>query len=117
VADAARAAGFQPADYIRLNIDALSRLANGQVEFRGWAADMPGDASPLLILVLAGNKTLFQGQTAGARADAARMFNLTDAAARHVIFNGTLSCTAAEPLLGVVTMPAKTYVSFPISCP
>jgi hypothetical protein len=81
------------------------------------AADMPGDGSPLVILVLAGNKTIFQGQTEGAREDFARGFMLTDAAARNVRFSGAFLCKAAEPLLGVVTSPAKTYASFPISCP
>src|ERR1017187_9764645 len=42
---------------------------------RRFGRDMPGDGSPLVILVLAGNKTIFQGQTEGA-----------------------LSCTAGEPL-------------------
>jgi hypothetical protein len=42
---------------------------------------------------------------------------LTDAAARNVRFSGAFLCQAAEPLLGVVTSPAKTYASFPISCP
>ena len=114
---AATAAGLQPADYLRYGVEKLTRLTNGQVEIAGVAADMPGDGRPLLILVLAGNKTIFQGETAGARADVARMFNLTDAAARHVIFNGTLSCTAGEPLLGVVTSRSKTYASFPFHCP
>jgi len=117
LATAATAAGLQPADYLRYGLEKLTRLANGQVEIAGVAADMPGDGRPLLILVLAGNKTIFQGETAGARADVARMFNLTDAAARHVIFNGTLSCTAGEPLLGVVTSRSKTYASFPFHCP
>jgi hypothetical protein len=81
------------------------------------AADMPGDGSPLVILVLAGNKTIFQGETEDAREDFARLYALTDAAARNVKFNGTFSCQAGEPLLGVVTSPAKTYASFPISCP
>ena len=117
VAVAARAAGFQPADYLRYGVERATRLANGQVEIAGWAADMPGDGSPLVILVLAGNKTIFQAQTEGAREDAARAFNLTDAAARNVRFSGAFLCKAAEPLLGVVTSPAKTYASFPISCP
>jgi membrane protease YdiL (CAAX protease family) len=117
VAVAARAAGFQPADYLRYGVERASRLANGQVEIVGLAADMPGDGSPLVILVLAGNKTIFQGQTEGAREDFARMYALTDAAARNVRFSGAFLCKAAEPLLGVVTSPAKTYASFPISCP
>ena len=117
VATAARAAGFQPADYLRYGLERLTRLANGQVEIIGLAADMPGDGSPLVILVLAGNKTIFQGQTEGAREDFARGFMLTDAAARNVRFSGAFLCQAAEPLLGVVTSPAKTYASFPISCP
>lgn len=117
LAAAATAAGLQPADYLRYSVERLTRLANGQVEISGLAADMPGDASPLLILVLAGNKTILQAETAGAHADFARMFNLTDAAARHVIFNGTLSCTAGEPLLGVVTSRTMTYASFPFPCP
>jgi membrane protease YdiL (CAAX protease family) len=117
VAVAARAAGFQPADYLRYGVERASRLANGQVEIVGLAADMPGDGSPLVILVLAGNKTIFQGQTEGAREDFARMYALTDAAARNVRFSGAFLCKAAEPLLGVVTLPAKTYASFPISCP
>jgi hypothetical protein len=45
------------------------------------------------------------------------MYALTDAAARNVRFSGAFLCKAAEPLLGVVTSPAKTYASFPISCP
>ena len=117
LAAAASAAGLQPADYLRYGLDKLTRLANGQVEIAGLAADMPGDGRPLLILVLAGSKTIFQGETAGARADFARGFMLTDAAARHVVFNGTLSCTAGEPLLGVVTSPTRTYASFPFNCP
>jgi len=117
VATAARAAGFQPADYLRYGLERLTRHANGQVEIIGLAADMPGDGSPLVILVLAGNKTIFQGQTEGAREDFARGFMLTDAAARNVRFSGAFLCQAAEPLLGVVTSPAKTYASFPISCP
>ena len=117
VATAARAAGFQPADYLRYGLERLTRLANGQVEIVGLAADMPGDGSPLVILVLAGNKTIFQGQTEGAREDLARGFMLTDAAARNVRFSGAFLCQAAEPLLGVVTSPTKTYASFPISCP
>ena len=117
VATAARAAGFQPADYLRYGLERLTRQANGQVEIAGLAADMPGDGSPLLVLVLAGDKIIFQAETAGARADFARGFMLTDAAARRVIFNGTLSCTAAEPLLGIVMSRTKTYASFPISCP
>jgi membrane protease YdiL (CAAX protease family) len=117
LAAAATAAGLQPADYLRYGLEKLTRLANGQVEITGLAADMPGDGRPLLILVLAGNKTIFQGETAGERMDFARGFMLTDAAARHVIFNGTLSCTAGEPLLGVVTSPTRTYASFPFSCP
>jgi hypothetical protein len=117
VATAARAAGFQPADYLRYGLERLTRLANGQVEIVGLAADMPGDGSPLVILVLAGNKTIFQGQTEGAREDFARGFMLTDAAARNVRFSDAFLCQAAEPLLGVVTSPAKTYASFPISCP
>jgi hypothetical protein len=90
VAAAARAAGFQPAGY-RYGVERATRLANGQVEIVGLAADMPGDGSPLVILVLAGNKTIFQGQSEGAREDFARMYALTDA--------------------------TKTYASFPISCP
>lgn len=117
LAAAATAAGLQPADYLRYGLEKLTRLANGQVEITGLAADMPGDGRPLLILVLAGNKTIFQGETAAARADFARGFMLTDAAARHVIFKGTLSCTAGEPLLGVVTSRSKTYASFPFRCP
>ena len=117
LAAAATAAGLQPADYLRYGLERLTRLANGQVEIVGLAADMPGDGRPLLILVLAGDKIVFQGETAGARANHARMYMLTDAAARHVVFNGTLSCTAGEALLGVVTSRTKTYASFPFQCP
>ncbi|MBI3706030.1 MAG: CPBP family intramembrane metalloprotease [Rhizobiales bacterium] len=114
---AARAARLQPADYLRYGLDKLTRQANGQVEIAGLAADMPGDGHPLTILVLAGNKTVFQGETAGARVDFARGFMLTDAAARHVMFGGPLSCAAGEALLGVVLSPTMTYVSFPFRCP
>ena len=117
LAAAASAAGLQPADYLRYGIERLTRLPNGQVEIAGVAADMPGDGRPLLILVLAGGKTVFQGETAGARADVARMFDLTDAAARQVIFKGTMACTAGEPLLGVVASRTRTYASFPFHCP
>jgi membrane protease YdiL (CAAX protease family) len=117
LAAAATAAGLQPADYLRYGLERLTRLPNGQVQIAGWAADMPGDASPLLILVLAGNKTILQTETAGARADFARMFNLTDAAARNVLFKGALSCTAGEALLGVVTARTMTYASFSFRCP
>ena len=117
LAAAATAAGLQPADYLRYGVERLARLANGQVEISGLAADMPGDESPLLILVLAGGKTILQAETAGAHTNFTRMFNLTDAAARHIVFNGTLSCTAGEPLLGVVTARTMTYASFPFHCP
>ena len=117
VAGAATAVGLQPADYLRYGLEKLTRLANGQVEIAGVAADMPGDGRPLLILVLSGNKTILQGETAGAHANFARGFNLTDSAARHVIFNGTLSCTAGAALLGVVMSRSRTYASFPFSCP
>jgi hypothetical protein len=117
VAAAATAAGLQPADYLRYGLEKLTRLANDQVEITGLAADMPGDGRPLLILVLAGDKTILQAETAGTRANFARGFMLTDAAARHVIFNGALSCTAGEPLLGVVTSRTMTYASFPFRCP
>jgi len=60
---------------------------------------------------------MFVFAAGGAREDFARMYALTDAAARNVRFSGAFLCKAAEPLLGVVTSPAKTYASFPISCP
>jgi membrane protease YdiL (CAAX protease family) len=117
VAAAASMAGFQPADYIRYGVDIFRRRANGQVEIAGFAGDMPGDGSPLAVLVLAGNKIIFQDETNGARDDIARIFGFTDAAAHNVGFSGALSCNAGEPLLGVVATPAKTYASFPITCP
>jgi len=117
VAAATSTVGFQPADYIRYGVDTFRRRTNGQVEISGFAGDMPGDGSPLAVLVLAGNRILFQGETHGARNDIARIFEFTDAAARNVAFSGALSCNAGEPLLGVVATPTKTYASFPITCP
>jgi hypothetical protein len=77
---------------------------------------MPGDGTPLVILVLAGNKAIFQSQINGAREDIARHFMLTDAAARNVIFKGAFSCTASEPLLGIAASNAKTYLPFAFTC-
>jgi len=114
---AARATGFQIGDHIRIVYRELTRAANGQVEIGGDAVDLPGDGLPLTILVFAGNKTVFQVQTDGAREDFARRFVATDAAARNVRFSGAFSCTAGEPLAGVVMTPAKTYLLSSFACP
>jgi hypothetical protein len=78
---AASAVGFRPELYIRIFVDSMKRLANGQVEIRGWAAYMPGDQTPLILFVLAGNTTVLELTTEGERKDAARAFKLNDAAA------------------------------------
>jgi len=114
---AARAAGFQIGDYVRITFKGASRLANGQVEIGGTAVDIPGDGTPLAIVIFAGNKAIFQSQTDGARDDVARHFMLTDAAARNIGFNGAFSCTAGEPLVGVAASNAKTYYPFGFNCP
>ena len=114
---ATSAAGYQVGDYIRYSFKEMIRLTNGQVEFAGAAANLPGDESPLVIFILAGHKTIFQVQTAGAQEDFARKFMLTDAAARNVKFSGTFSCVAKEPLLGVVVTNTRTYLPFSSPCP
>ena len=118
VETAAAAAGFRPGWYIRTEAQ-LMRRSNGQVEMRGFAADMPGDGTPLGVLVLADGKIIFQTQTAGSREDVTRRFMLTDAAARNVSFEGMLSCKSQERVRVFVVTPAMTYYPVPVHtiCP
>jgi hypothetical protein len=117
-AAAATAAGFQPADYIRLSIDKLSRNPDGQWEMAGALTDMPGDGTPMVMVMLAGGKPIFQVQAAGAAPEAfARLLALTDAAARNAGLGGAFSCRPGEPLSLVLLASSRTFYVYPMACP
>jgi hypothetical protein len=98
-------------------VDQFRRLPNGKVELSGWAADRPGDGTPMVLFVLAGNTTIFQTKTEGGREDVARTLMLTDAAARNVKFYGAFTCKAKEPLRIMATTSAMTYYPIPVILP
>jgi hypothetical protein len=115
---AAKKAGLRESSSIRAFVEEIRRMDDGRVNFRGWAAEIGGNGSPLTILAFIDGVKVFETKTKGERPNVTQALNLSAAAARNVVFEDTLACRRGKRLIVVATTVGNGYILFDrLLCP
>jgi protein-S-isoprenylcysteine O-methyltransferase Ste14 len=115
---AAKKAGLRESSSIRGFVEEIRRRDDGRVNFRGWAAEIGGDGSPLTILAFIDGAKVFEAKTKGELPNVTQVLNLSAAAARNVTFEDTLACRRGKRLIIVATTVGNGYALFDrLLCP
>jgi len=114
---AVQSAGLRGTSDITGAIDDIRRLANDEVEIRGWAADGTSSGSSLAVLAFADRAYPLQATRVGAAAAFAQLVGLSGREAR-MAFAGTVACTRDRRIVVVAITSDRRYSQFrSIRCP
>ena len=115
---AVQTAGLRGTSDLTGAIEGIKRIDNDRVTIKGWAVDKTATNSWLTIVAFASGSHVLTTATNGARKDVARMFGLSDAAARNVSFEATFKCDKGNALVVVAVASDRTYSQFrSLACP
>jgi hypothetical protein len=115
---AVQTAGLRGSPDVKGAIEGLARIDNERVTIKGWAVDRTAAGAPLTIVAFAGGPHVLTTVTSGPRKDVARMFGLSDAAARNVSFEAGFTCGRGQNLVVVAVTADSTYSQFrSLACP
>jgi hypothetical protein len=115
---AAALARLKPSANLKGYVDQISRDKDGKVKVVGWALDLEGSGTPIIVLVFASGNYVFETHTKGPLLNIQNYFKVSDAVASNVAFEGTLACPSGAPLSVIAVTEANTYsaISHPV-CP
>lgn len=121
----ANAAGFHASKDLTGHIDNMARLDARQIRMSGWALDISGDGSPLIVNVFSKAHNIATFRTDGSRPDIASAIEkgtikATPASAKNTQILTNVPCAPKDKLFVVITTKAKAYsllTQEPLVCP
>jgi hypothetical protein len=119
---AARTAGLQNSSYVKVNIEALTRVDANHISISGWAVEtlpaITARGAPVTVMAFSGGRRIFSVETKGERPDVTSALNLSEETAKNVAFAGRLECSPDQKILIVGATLSGAYVLLSTkSCP
>ena len=117
LASAAKAAGYHLSKDLGGHVDTVARIDRGKVRANGWAVDLSGDGTPLILSAFVNGRNMATFRTDGPRPDITAGVRANPKAnsdaAKNTQFAGSFSCVPGDKLSIVATSTTKSYLLLP----
>jgi hypothetical protein len=112
------AAGLTRSEFVRGNIDTITRRDGDHVAIFGWAAQVNGAGSPLSLMAFPDAQHVFTVETKGERADVTSALRLNSDAAANVAFEFVVSCKPGQHVMVIAATQTNLFAPLePPPCP